>query len=57
MSQRPKHIRDTVSHARQLWYGALIGGGVTGAITFGIAADTIHAHRRAAQARRTSKES
>lgn len=49
---RPRTLRETASKARGLWYGALITGAVTGAITFGVAADLYHAHRRAVRARR-----
>lgn len=47
-------LRGTASGARRLWYGALISGGITGALIGGIAADTVHAHRRAARARRST---
>lgn len=51
---RPKHIRELARRARTLWYGALITGGVTGAVVGGLAGDTFYAHRRAARARRTT---
>lgn len=53
---RPVEIHATVSRARRMFYGALIGGGVTGAVAFGLAADFYHAHRRAARARRNASK-